>query len=170
MTMGYAWILTDPYGEQPVLTPFNEHRIWQQFALQQKTGKLAFHHRYRLEQRYLESVKLLSNGAYEYDGYLLRHRARYRMMITMPLTQRESMSNSLFVVWSDEIFIGLGDGVIQNFFDQNRMYLGLGYRFNAMTNLQLGYLNQRILKLDRTRQENNHTLQVALTKNVDLSR
>lgn len=46
ITLGYVNIITYPYGEQPVLTTFNEHRIWQNLLLTNKYGRFNFSHRY----------------------------------------------------------------------------------------------------------------------------
>lgn len=55
----------------------------------------------------------------------------------------------------------------RNGLDQNRIYAALGYRFSPTSQLQLGYLNQFIVKADGLRAENNHTVQVAWTHNLD---
>jgi hypothetical protein len=77
---------------------------------------------------------------------------------------------TVFLAAYDEIFLGFGNGIVKNILDQNRLYFALGYRVNANFNLQLGYLNHRVIKSDGLRQENNHTLQTALTYNLDFSK
>ena len=78
--------------------------------------------------------------------------------------------NTLFFVAADEIFVNFGKNVPANIFDQNRLYLALGWRFTKDTNIQVGYMNQFIEKSDGVHKENNHTLQVALTYNIDFSK
>jgi hypothetical protein len=51
--------------------------------------------------------------------------------------------------------------------DQNRLYAALGWRFNPAYNIQLGYLNQYIVKKDGVQAERNHTLQASLAYNLD---
>jgi hypothetical protein len=48
----------------------------------------------------------------------------------------------------DEIFIGFGKNVNENVFDQNRVGLLIGYRFNKKWRIEGGYFNQ-IVQLPR---------------------
>jgi hypothetical protein len=48
----------------------------------------------------------------------------------------------------DEIFIGFGKNVQANVFDQNRLGVLFGYRFNKTFRAEAGYLNQ-ILQFGR---------------------
>uniref|UniRef100_UPI0037BE61AF DUF2490 domain-containing protein n=1 Tax=Flavobacterium sp. TaxID=239 RepID=UPI0037BE61AF len=48
----------------------------------------------------------------------------------------------------DEVFIGFGENVNENVFDQNRIGVLLGYQFNSSLRVEGGYLNQ-ILQLGR---------------------
>jgi hypothetical protein len=167
VTAGYGWIVSFPYGEQPIDLSFNEHRIWQQLILQQNTGRFYFHHRYRLEQRFLENVSRNTAGEKVTDGFRFRQRARYRFLVTVPLTRNTLSDNTLFFAAYDEPFLGFGKGIQRNILDQNRLYFALGWRFNANTNVQLGYLNHYVIKGNGDLREDNHTLQVGLTHNMD---
>mgnify|MGYP001276650714 CR=1 FL=1 len=160
LTAGYAWVKTFPYGEQPINEPFIEHRIWEQWLTNHRSGRLYVNHRYRLEQRFLEQPAT--------SEFVFRQRARYRLLLTLPLEQRDFTDNSFFLATYAEVFLGFGKGIGRNVMDQSRLYLALGYRFNPRVNLQLGYLNQYIIKPDGLRHERNHTLQCGLTYNLDL--
>lgn len=168
VTAGYGWIVSYPYGEQPINATFTEHRIWQQFILQEQLGRFYFHHRFRLEQRFLENVAS-NNGVVSSDGYRFRQRGRYRFLVTVPLTKKTLEDNTLFLAAYDEPFLGFGKGIKTNILDQNRAYIGLGWRFNKNVNVQLGYLNHRVNKSDGLHIENNHTLVVGLTYNIDFT-
>ncbi len=168
LTAGYAWIFSFPYGEQPIAVEFNEHRIWQQLVLQDNLGRFYFHHRYRLEQRFLENASLNNEGNKETDGYRFRQRARYRLFVSIPITKKTMEDNTLFFCTYEEIFLGFGKGIQKNILDQNRLYFALGWRFNKDVNVQLGYLNHYVIKGDGEQKEMNHTLQTALTYNFDL--
>lgn len=167
-TAGYGWIKTFQYGDQPISHNFNEHRIWEQLILKSKAGRFDFQHRYRLEQRFLENWRIV-NGNWEMDGYLFRQRVRYRFLVTVPLSRKEMADNTLFLAVYDEPFLGFGKGIGKNILDQNRLYGALGWRFNKNFNVQLGYLNQYIVKTDGIKAERNHTLQIGVTYNLDLS-
>ncbi len=170
VTAGYGWIVSYPYGEQPIATSFEEHRIWQQLILQQGSGRFNFHHRYRLEQRFLQNVSLNAAGEKLTNGYRFRQRARYRFLLSVPLNKPSMQDQTLFLAMYDEVFLGFGKGLQKNILDQNRLYFALGWRFNKDTNIQLGYLNHHVIKGDGELKENNHTLQMGLTHNLDLSR
>jgi hypothetical protein len=167
-TAGYGWIRSYQYGEQPVGHNFNEHRIWEQLILKSKAGRFDFQHRYRLEQRFLENWVKDASGNYALDGFLFRQRVRYRFLLTIPITRKEMQDNTLFLAIYDEPFLGFGKGIAKNILDQNRLYLALGWRFNPNCNIQLGYLNQFVVKKDGIQAERNHTLQIGFTYNLDL--
>jgi hypothetical protein len=170
-TAGYGWIKTFEYGDQPVSHAFNEHRIWEQFIVKNKLGtRVDLQHRYRLEQRFLEQWTKNSSGDYEQNGYVFRNRVRYRLMATIPLSRKEMADNTLFLALYDEVFIGFGKGIAKNIVDQNRLYGAIGWRFNKNFNVQLGYLNQYVVKTDGIKAERNHTLQLGITYNLDLSK
>ena len=143
-TLGYAYIDTDPTFEdgENLLDFIGEHRIFQQFILLNQVGKFRFEHRYRLEQRFL-----YSQG--ENDT---QHRARYRLQVTLPLTE------VLFLNFYDEIFLNLQDDI----FGQNRLYGAVGFRLSGQTSIQVGYLKNHFdgINFDR--------LQLAVFFNPDL--
>lgn len=167
ITGGYGWIVSFPYGEQPIPTKFTEHRIWQQLVLNQVVGRVYFNHRYRLEQRFLENASINADNERVTDGYRYRNRARYRVMASIPLNSLTMEQRTLFIAAYEEVFLGFGPGIQSNVLDQNRLYLALGYMFHRNANVQLGYLNHHVFKGDGVSSENNHTLQVAVTYNLD---
>jgi hypothetical protein len=166
-TLGYGWIRSYQYGDQPIAHNLNEHRIWQQFIVKGNLGRVDLHHRYRLEQRFIENWVKDPQEVFNQEGYVFRNRVRYRFMATVPLSKKELTDNTLFLAVYDEPFLGFGKGIQKNILDQNRLYVAFGWRFNKNVNVQLGYLNQYIVKTDGIKAERNHTLQVALTYNLD---
>ncbi len=131
LTAGYANITTATFDKEDFEVRTNEHRIWQQFILRNKVGRLAFEHRYRLEQRWITSDDIP-------DDYT--NRARYRIFFTLPLSNKDMLDKTLFFAFYDEIFLNLND----NPFSQNRFYLALGYKFNSNISVQSGYLRNKI--------------------------
>lgn len=130
-TIGYGYIDTDPtfmeMGLQDASFLGNEiieHRIFEQFILKNKVWEFLFEHRYRLEQRFINN-KDLGPGVKE-----TQHRARYRLQVTLPLT------DTFFLNFYDEVFINLQD----NAFGQNRLYGALGIHITDNSSIQLGYL------------------------------
>jgi len=167
----YVFTFTSPYGKQtPTSYEFSEHRPFEQLAYKSKLGRLDVFHRYRLEQRFIELKSLNGNGDFVIDKWEFRHRIRYRLLVNLPLNNKELIDKTFFMQFWDELFIGFGKNVKKNMFDQNRLFGGFGYRFNAKTSIVTGYLYQGILKSDGVRFENNHTFFLSCTYNVDFTK
>lgn len=121
-TIGYGTITSDAtYQDLPDEKKSQEHRIYQQLAFSNRLGEVNFSHRYRLEQRFLESP------AGEKDT---QHRMRYLLRLTYPL------GSEWFLTAYDEIFINLQEPL----FGQNRLYAAVGYKLNSAISLEMGYL------------------------------
>lgn len=142
---GYAWIETFPYGEYPINgfgKDFTEHRIFEMVQLSHKEGILDFSHRFMLEQRFVGRYST-ANLASE-DEFPLLHRFRYMFRLQLPLKGKEIKDKTPYVAMYDEILIGFGENVNANIFDQNRLGILLGYRFNKTVRIEGGYLNQTL--------------------------
>jgi len=155
-TIGYGYIDTDPtfIDVPPQDAAFNgntiiEHRIFQQFILKNQVGKVKFEHRYRLEQRFIKNKDLSRFGA---DVKDTQHRARYRLQLTLPL------SDTFFLNFYDEVFLNLQDSV----FGQNRLYGAIGAYANKNLSFQLGYLKNHFNQINFDR------LQIGVFYNTDL--
>ncbi|MFS4456704.1 DUF2490 domain-containing protein [Maribacter sp. 2304DJ31-5] len=150
-TVGYGYIDTDPsfedFTEQDNST---EHRIFEQFILKNKVGEFLFEHRYRLEQRFLRSLDTRSDP--EQNIKKTEHRARYRLQLTLPLT------DIFFLNFYDEVFLNLQDDV----FGQNRLYAALGVNVTENLSIQAGYLKNHFSALNFDR------LQIGVFFNPDL--
>lgn len=140
--VGYAWIRNAPvFGSE-----FDEHRIWQQWTSADTWGQCQVLHRSRFEQRWFETSGDMG----------LRWRELYRAQRVLSSSPEWSL-----IGW-DEVFFHLNDtdGGIRSGFDQNRAFLGVGYRRSpdAPVRTEVGYLNQ--LVNTRGRDEMNHILSV----------
>lgn len=146
---GYAWIETYPYGEYSLNSldrDFTEHRIFQMVQLSHQEGILDFSHRFMLEQRFVGRFSSASQATE--DEFPLLNRLRYMMRLQVPLKGNEIKNNTPYAAMYNEIFIGFGKNVNANVFDQNRLGILLGYRFNNNFKIEGGYLNQ-ILQFGR---------------------
>lgn len=160
-TAGYAYVETYPYGEIPIAkVAFPEHRIWQQFQLTQRTGRVDVISRLRLEQRFFgdASVGTFTNTRFE-------NRFRYMLRAVIPLTRDANKVAKLYVPVYDEAFIAFGKNVKYNTFDQNRFGIGLGLNQGNFGKIEVGYLYQYVQQrnlLPDMRQvvENNHTFSI----------
>lgn len=125
LLLGYGYILSENYiGQSDDKVSVNEHRIFQQFTTNQNIGKLSLSHRYRFEQRFVESD--------------FKMRFRYFLGINIPLQYKESGNNPLYLSAYNEIFLNTKSAI----FDRNRVYGGLGYKFSDNLKFELGYMNQ----------------------------
>ena len=121
--LGYGYILSENYLDNNTdKVSVNEQRIFQQFTSKQKIGIVSLNHRYRFEQRFVQSD--------------FKMRLRYFLGLNIPLTKKEN--NKLYFSAYNEIFLNTEPAV----FDRNRLYGGIGYRINKNIRLEAGYMNQ----------------------------
>ncbi len=149
LRLGYAWIETFPYGDIPINAMgknFTEHRLFQMATITDKVSTVDLSHRFMLEQRWIgrySNANLLKE-----DEYVFLNRVRYMFRLQIPLKGKEVKDKTPYIAAYNEIFIGFGKNVNENIFDQNRIGILAGYRFNSHLRVEAGYLNQ-ILQLGR---------------------
>jgi hypothetical protein len=147
--VGYAWIETFNYGELPINAmgrDFTEHRIFEMVQLADKEGIVEMTHRFMLEQRFVGRYS--SPDLKREDEFPLLNRARYMFRGQLPLKGRKIEDKTPYFALYDEIFIGFGKNVNANVFDQNRLGLLVGYRFDKYLRIEGGFLSQ-ILQFGR---------------------
>ena len=126
--LGYAFVPTE---EPFVVTPVDEHRIWQQLLWSEKFSFGTLTSRSRFEQRFVQR------------GEDVGWRFRQMLKLSTPLPFATDFS----LVATDEYFANINrtdwndDG-----FDQNRAFAGIGYNFNKNIKTEIGYMNQYIRK------------------------
>lgn len=143
--VGYGWIETFPYGEYSINglgRDFSEHRVFEMVQLSHKEGIIDFSHRFMLEQRFVGRYS--SANETKEDEFPLLHRIRYMVRCQAPLKGKEIKDKTPYVAIYDEVFIGFGKNVNANVFDQNRIGIVFGYRFNKNVRIEGGYLNQTL--------------------------
>lgn len=146
---GYAWIETYAYGDIPINgfgKQFTEHRLFEAAVLNDNIGKMEVSHRFMLEQRWLGRYN--NAQSLKQDDFFFTNRLRYMYKMQLPLKGAKIVDNTPYAGIYDEILIGFGKNVNENVFDQNRVGLYLGYRFNAGFRMEGGYLSQ-IVQLGR---------------------
>jgi hypothetical protein len=145
LRLGYAWAETYPYGEYPLNgfgKEFTEHRIFEMIQLTQKEGIVDLSHRFMLEQRFVGRYSSAIETTE--DEFPLLHRMRYMVRVQIPLKGTEIKDKTPYVAIYDEVFVGFGKNVSANVFDQNRIGVLVGYRFNKNIRMEGGYLNQTL--------------------------
>lgn len=122
---GYAFVYSEPYiANTDEKTHFNESRIYQQFITRQSFGRVSIQHRYRFEQRFFV------------DDFKLR--LRYFLSFNIALNREQMADRTLYLSTYNEIFMNTE----QTFFDRNRFYGGIGYRFSKKFRSEVGLMNQ----------------------------
>ncbi len=124
LLLGYGFIRSENYIAPELKAGNNEHRIFQQFITRQSFSRISFQHRYRFEQRFLESD--------------FKMRFRYFLSMNVALTNKTLVPKTLYLSAYNEIFINDRGGL----FDRNRIYAGLGYKLTKKINFEIGYMNQ----------------------------
>ncbi len=163
LTVGYAYV-----GNRRVIEMVSdmvpEHRIWQQFIYNQrfKGGHFtSLQHRVRLEERFI-GKSYLENGSLVNDGSEFSLRLRYFLRTIFPLIKTDNFTDGAFISLQDELFVNLDNATTLTngeFFDQNRAYASLGWRFNPKFDLEVGYMYQYIN--GRNVNVNNNIIQLA---------
>lgn len=164
-TIGYCFVETYPYGQFSVAAPYPEHRIWEQVQLKNQAGIFEWVSRFRLEQRFSQQP-VLQDGTYIPGDAVYSNRFRLLNRFSVPFKGRTIQDGSLYATVYDEILLSFGRHVGYNLFDQNRAYIALGYKLHNLGRLEIGYMNQQVMKGDGIRVENNHTLQISLTSTI----
>ena len=118
--LGYGYINSENFtGNTNDQITVEEHRIFQQIITKQKIGSVGVQHRYRFEQRFIESD--------------FKTRFRYFLGMNVPFK-----NSNYYLSAYNEIFLN-GES---NVFDRNRIYGGLGYQIGKGVKLELGYMSQ----------------------------
>jgi hypothetical protein len=165
VTAGYAFIETYPYGDAAFAakSAFPENRIWEQLQLKHQVSNFEWISRFRLEQRYVQSPVRADSLA----SALFTNRFRLLNRFSMPFKGKTITDNAFYLTAFDEFLINFGENVKTNIFDQNRLFFGIGYKFPKLGRLEIGYMEQTIIKSDGIKVENNHTISVSLSNNLD---
>lgn len=103
----------------------HEIRPFQQITLNFKTGKVSFSNRFRIEERFLTNP----------DVFILR--ARYLISLQIPLNI--NAEKSYYGIFKNEIRLNV---VNDDFFDSDRITVGLGYKITPKSTLEISYINQ----------------------------
>nr|MCU0421150.1 DUF2490 domain-containing protein [Cyclobacteriaceae bacterium] len=133
LTAGYAYISRQqraPDLEVP------EHRPWQQIQWIEKKRWYTWMQWIRLEERFRQDT----DGDALADSYRFNWRFRYNVAMTIPLKGTTVDAGVPFVLVNNELHINAGREIVNNYFDQNRLFVGLGYQFAKHAHVHLGYL------------------------------
>jgi hypothetical protein len=144
--LGYERTIAHPAGKSNTY----ENRVWEQFSYQfDPINDWKIQSRTRLEQRTIESKQDV--------GF----RFRQMVKVVKPISQTLPLN----LILSDELFVNLNntDWGASGGIDQNRAFIGLGYKVNSHANIEFGYLNQAVNI--RTIDKENHVLSTTISLN-----
>ena len=156
ITAGVAWFnnYTSAYVKP-------EYRGWQQLLFTETYGRIKFNHRLRAEQRFNQAVvkdKLVND--YKYNN-----RFRYQLNAQIALNKKSIENKTIYLTFADEVMMNSGKEVINNYFDQNRLSAGVGYKLNDLFNITVSYMNVFVQKSQVNAFENNNVLILNLYHN-----
>ena len=158
---GVSFSKSYPYGKIPNPYAAPEWRSFEQIVISHNAGRVALAHRYRLEQRE-QGRRGADTSDHDITHYVRSSRVRYQVKLIVPLRGETVDVGEPYVTGYDELMVGFGANVQNNVFDQNRAALGLGWRFASVWRMELGFLEQLLLKPNGRDLEKNHTLTVGL--------
>ena len=153
--IGFGGVITNTRESQIVHLKENDRRVFEQYLIKHSLGSAVVTHRFRLEQRFIETTA---------NQHFFAQRLRYRFKVQQPLSSRQTkFSSGFYALVQDELLVNVEnkEKLNNHFLDQNRLLLAVGYRISKSLDIDLGYLNNFAVgpKSDKY----THTLQLALS-------
>ncbi|TAF74619.1 MAG: DUF2490 domain-containing protein [Bacteroidetes bacterium] len=136
-----------------------EYRPYQRLIISQSIGKLQIQHRYRFEQRFRNNATT--------EKLDFNYRFGYQINLQYPLIGKEIKPKIPFLIAQDEIFINFGKNIMYNYFDQNRILLGIGYQFTKEFSMNTGYQYQFLQQPNGIDSRHSHTIRLNAVFNFD---
>lgn len=164
LTAGYAYVNHFPADAHKNISQ-PEHRPWQQIQWHTRYAKLRLMQWFRLEERWRR--KILNDDALA-EGYNFNFRIRYNFFSQFPLSKKRFQPNTFSFVVNDEVHVNFGKEIVNNYFDQNRFFLGFAYHVNKHDNLQFGYMNVFQQLAAGNRYRSIHAARVFYFHNLDV--
>jgi hypothetical protein len=133
---GFAYFSVNT-ADPNIETAYNkpEYRLQQDLTLKQDFGRINVNHRYQIEERFFQNFD--SQGLK--GGCTFAMRFRYKIQAEYTLWKNEK--HYFKTILADEIMINAGSQVVNNTFDQNRIYAALRYGINESFAAEVGYMN-----------------------------
>ena len=131
-TLGLANITSGQFGDSKQTR--TENRTYQEAVIAQRVGRKGLlRHRFRFEQRWV-------------NGQDFRTRFRCALFANVPLNRSDLSPGAFYLALYNEVFINgernIGGGGEVDFYDRNRLYGALGYKFSKAGQIQVGYMQQ----------------------------
>ena len=168
--MPLGWIGSNRFKEGSPSAFFSEIRVSPQVMLTQNFGRVRIDNRLRYEFRWFGQNQDVNNKSFLYGGDFstttFKERFRYQLKVTVPINHAKMDDNTLYAQTYNELFVNTGEQVANtNLLDQNRVLIGLGYKFNKYLAVEAGYVQQTIFKFNNATKSNvdiNNIIQLNL--------
>ncbi|UKN00656.1 DUF2490 domain-containing protein [Paracrocinitomix mangrovi] len=156
--LGYTYVLNFPYLEnsKPINVP--EHNVWQELVWVLGKKKFQFSQRLRIEERFIGMPTEIADNEFVITDYNFSQRLRYKFGVSIQMKKHEK----LFLKTFDEVFFDFGNNSSPAGISQNRVYVGMSWKFIDKCRLAFGVLDQLIIRNPGNLYENNITTEVSL--------
>lgn len=166
VSVGYSFIHVWPYQPYSLPVDRSEHNMWTQALLKFDIGKVHFQNRLRQENRWVDHLDKTSES-FVHHGSDFANRFRYRFTVTFDLINWKEKQKGLFLNVFDEFWFNQQKNLLPTDFARNWISLGLGFRFNKLSNLQLALMHQYD-KVGPEKFIGSQVIQMTFIKNLDL--
>jgi hypothetical protein len=113
-----------------------------------------------LANRLRPEIRIIRDRSFNYEPVF---RARYQVKYQRLLTHEAYDKNSLYFIAFDEVFVNGTSNVTGNrLFDQNRVFVGLGFNCTDDIAIETGYFNQLQQHAHDANKDVNHVWQLSL--------
>ncbi|WP_462221742.1 DUF2490 domain-containing protein [Ferruginibacter sp.] len=165
-TLGYAYVNHFPAAAHKKISQ-PEHRPWQQLQWHTKYGKKRMMQWFRLEERYRR--KILNDSTLA-GGRSFNWKLRYNFWYEIPLSQKGIVPKAWSFIVNDELHINFGKQIVNNYFDQNRFFIGPKYQLSEKNNIQFGYSNIFIQTAAGNKYRNINAARIFFFQNIDATK
>lgn len=162
LSAGYAYARFYPAEGVGDVQP--EHRPWQQIAWRSRFGRLETNYWIRTEERFRGNL----TAGRRTDGYTFNWRFRLMTSAQLPLWGETTKPGVPALLLQNELWINAGRAITYNYFDQNRLFLGIVYPVSASLRVQAGYQNVFMQQPAGNVFQEKHVLRVFFYHTLDL--
>ena len=135
-----------------------EIRPHQELNLAQPLGRMTLHHRYKVEERFF--------GETSEEPAEFAMRFRYKIEAQIPLTQVGTYPLLLRVY--NEVMVNAGPAVVNNIFDQNRVYASLQVGLSDHWVVETAYMHWFQQRVSGTEFYSRHIARITITHSLSL--
>ncbi len=133
---GYVLQRTNSGGIEPDHT--FENRPWQGLISDvHLTKNISLFQRFRTEERFIYN--------WEQYNHVFSFRMRYRVGIKAKLKWKQGERTPYYITGYNEFFV-VPYGLTNAFYNENRLYLAMGYSLNTVSSFEVGYFMQYIVR------------------------